>query len=162
MWKDWATNMTKIARTTNLTKFYGCDRIKEVVGSLNGSWSLLLNVLESLIPKRLISGEIIGWGNSDQTATYTQAKVKHTPQDSRNEFIIRRWNTLLVVDFRFISVYLQAHWAVNSHARQLWKFFQLSFPEFDVNSFKDFQSDQIWRNSRKIFTAHYACRSVDL
>ena len=31
-----------------------------------------------------------------------------TPQDSINEFIIRRWNPLLVVDFRFISVYLQA------------------------------------------------------
>ena len=49
--------MTKIARTTNLTKFYGSDRIKEVVGSLNGSRSLLLNVLESLIPKRLIRAE---------------------------------------------------------------------------------------------------------
>ena len=45
---------------------------------------------------------------------------------------------------------------------QLRNFFQLSFPEFDVNSFKGFQSDQIQRNSRKIFTAHYACRNVDL
>ena len=40
-------------------------------------------------------------------------------------------------------------WAGNSDARQLWSFFPLSFPEFDVNSFKDFQSDQIQRNSRK-------------
>ena len=28
--------------------------------------------------------------------------------------------------------------------------------------FKDFQSDQIQRSSRKIFTAHYACRNANL
>ena len=28
--------------------------------------------------------------------------------------------------------------------------------------FKDFQSDQIQRTFRKIFTAHYACRNADL
>ena len=28
--------------------------------------------------------------------------------------------------------------------------------------FKDFQSDQIQRSSRKIFTAHYACRNAAL
>ena len=28
--------------------------------------------------------------------------------------------------------------------------------------FKDFQSDQIQRSSRKIFTAHYSCRNTDL
>ena len=31
-----------------------------------------------------------------------------------------------------------------------------------LNPFKDFQSDQIQRSSRKIFTAHYACRNVAL
>ena len=31
-----------------------------------------------------------------------------------------------------------------------------------LNSFKDFQSDQIQRSSRKIFTAHYACRNAAL
>ena len=30
------------------------------------------------------------------------------------------------------------------------------------NPFKDFQSDQIQRSSRKIFTAHYACKNADL
>ena len=30
------------------------------------------------------------------------------------------------------------------------------------NPFKDFQSDQIQRKSRKIFTAHYACRNAAL
>ena len=30
------------------------------------------------------------------------------------------------------------------------------------NPFKDFQSDQMQRSSRKIFTAHYACRNADL
>ena len=30
------------------------------------------------------------------------------------------------------------------------------------NPFKDFQSDQIQRSSRKIFTAHDACRNADL
>ena len=29
------------------------------------------------------------------------------------------------------------------------------------NPFKDFQSDQMQRSSRKIFTAHYACRNAD-
>ena len=63
---------------------------------------------------------------------------------------------------QILTVYLHAYWAVNSHARQLWNFFQLSFPVFNVNSFKGFQSDQIQRNSRKIFIAHYAYRNVDL
>ena len=31
-----------------------------------------------------------------------------------------------------------------------------------LNPFKDFQSDQIQRSSRKIFTAHYACRNANL
>ena len=30
-----------------------------------------------------------------------------------------------------------------------------------LNPFKDFQSDQIQRSSRKIFTAHYARRNSD-
>ena len=57
---------------------------------------------------------------------------------------------------------------MNSHAIQLRNFYQLSFPECDVmssmkfNPFKDFQSDQIQRSSRKIFTAQYACRNADL
>ena len=31
-----------------------------------------------------------------------------------------------------------------------------------LNPFKDFQSDQIQRSSRKIFTAHSACRNAAL
>ena len=31
-----------------------------------------------------------------------------------------------------------------------------------LNPFKDFQSDQIQRSSRTIFTAHYACRNAAL
>ena len=31
-----------------------------------------------------------------------------------------------------------------------------------LNPFKDSQSDQIQRSSRKIFTAHYACRNAAL
>ena len=31
-----------------------------------------------------------------------------------------------------------------------------------LNAFKDFQSDQIQRSSRKIFSAHYACRNAAL
>ena len=30
------------------------------------------------------------------------------------------------------------------------------------NPFKDFQSNQIQRSSREIFTAHYACKNADL
>ena len=32
----------------------------------------------------------------------------------------------------------------------------------NLNPFKDFHSDQIQRSSRKIFTAHYACRNAAL
>ena len=32
----------------------------------------------------------------------------------------------------------------------------------NLNPFKDFQSDQIQRSSRKIFTAQYACRNAAL
>ena len=32
----------------------------------------------------------------------------------------------------------------------------------NINSFKDFQSDQIQTSSRKLFTAHYACSNFDL
>ena len=62
-------------------------------------------------------------------------QVKRTPKESTNEFIIRKSNPFPVVDFRLISAFLPAWWAVNSHARQLWNFYQLSFPEFDVNVF---------------------------
>ena len=62
-------------------------------------------------------------------------QVKRTPQEAINEFIIQKLNPLLVVDFRLISAFLHVKWAVNSHARQLWNFHQLLFPEFDVNVF---------------------------
>ena len=32
----------------------------------------------------------------------------------------------------------------------------------NLNPFKDFQSDQIQKSSRKILTAHYACRNAAL
>ena len=32
----------------------------------------------------------------------------------------------------------------------------------NLNSFKDFQSDQIQTSSRKLFTAHFACGNSDL
>ena len=66
--------------------------------------------------------------------TLQSTQVKRTPQDYINEFIIRKLNPLVVVDFRFISAFLHAWWAVSSHARQLRNFNQLSFPEFDVMS----------------------------
>ena len=62
-------------------------------------------------------------------------QVKRTPQESINEFIIQKLNPLLVVDFRSISAFLYVFWAVNSHARKLWNFYQLHFPEIDVNVF---------------------------
>ena len=75
---------------------------------------------------------------------------------------------MLVIDFRFISTFLYVHWAMNSHMRQLLNFYQVRFLEFDVNvleailTFKDFQSDQMQRSSRQIFTAHYAWRNAHL
>ena len=57
---------------------------------------------------------------------------------------------------------------MNSHSRQLRNFYLLGFPKFDVNvfyeiynPFKDFQSDQIQRGSRKVLIAHYACGNAD-
>ena len=41
------------------------------------------------------------------------------PQNSINEFIIPKLNPLVVVDFRFISAFLDAQFVVNSHAKQL-------------------------------------------
>ena len=60
-----------------------------------------------------------------------------TPQDSINEFITRKLNPLLLVgdNFRFISAFLHAWWAVNSHASYLQNFCHFSFLEFDVNFF---------------------------
>ena len=52
-------------------------------------------------------------------------------------FMTRKLNLLLVVDFRLISAFLHALWVVNSHARQFWNFFPLSFPEFDINVFQE-------------------------
>ena len=112
-------------------------------------------------------------GNSHSTCTcYSQVRSSVPPppplKDSINECIIRKLNLLVFVDFRFISAFLYVHWAVNSHIRQLLNFYQLRFLEFDVNvlegilTFKDFQSDQIQRSSRQIFTAHYACRNAHL
>ena len=63
------------------------------------------------------------------------SQIEGTPQDSINEFIIRKFNALVVADFKFFSTFLHAYWAVNSHARELQNFYQLSFPEFDVNVF---------------------------
>ena len=40
--------------------------------------------------------------------TLQSSQVKCTPQDFINEFIIRKWNPLVLVDFRFISVFLHA------------------------------------------------------
>ena len=63
------------------------------------------------------------------------SQVKRTRQNAINKFIIRKLSPLAVVDFRFISTFLHVLWAVNSHAIQLRNFYQLSFPEFDVNVF---------------------------
>ena len=111
-------------------------------------------------------------GNSRSTCTcYSQVRSSvppPPPKDYVNEFIIRKLNLLVFVDFTFIYAFLCGHWALNSHMRQLLNFYQLRFPEFDVNvlkavlTFKDFQSDQIQRSSRQIFTAHYACRNAHL
>ena len=36
------------------------------------------------------------------------SQVKRTPEDSIYEFIIRKLNPLVIVDFRFITVFLHA------------------------------------------------------
>ena len=114
---------------------------------------------------------ILFLGNSHSTCTcYNQVRSSvppppPIPKDAINKFIFWKLNLLVFIVFRFISAFLYVHWAMNSHMRQLLHFYQLRFPEFDVNvlkailTFKDFQSDQIQRSSRQIFTAHYTCRN---
>ena len=45
----------------------------------------------------------IGFGEAEDLQSN---QVKHTPQESINEFIIQKLNPLLVVDFRLISAFL--------------------------------------------------------
>ena len=40
---------------------------------------------------------------------YSQARSSVPPKDFINEFIIRKLNPLVLVDFRFISVFLHAY-----------------------------------------------------
>ena len=46
--------------------------------------------------------------NMDPYHKLQSSHLKRTPQDSINEFIIRKLNPLVLVDFRFISVFLHA------------------------------------------------------
>ena len=77
-------------------------------------------------------------GNVLDVATWMQclseknlqsSQVNGPLQNAINKFIIRKLNPFAVVDFRFISTFLHAWWALNSHAIQLRNFYQLSFPE---------------------------------
>ena len=64
------------------------------------------------------------------------SQVKRTPQASINEFIIRKLNPLVVVDFRFISAFLHACVMSREFIREaVTKFLPAQFPEFDVNVF---------------------------
>ena len=71
----------------------------------------------------------LSWILKDFTQVLQSTQIKRTPQDYINEFIIQKLNLLVVVDFRFMSAFL--------HAIQLRNFYQLSFPEFDVNVFHE-------------------------
>ena len=74
-----------------------------------------------------------------------------------NEFIIRKLNPLVVVDFRIISAFLMSREFTREAVR---KFLPAKVPWIcckclskKLNPFKDFQSDQIQRRSRTILTA---------
>ena len=77
-------------------------------------------------------------------------------------------NPLIVVDFRFISTFLLAQQALNSHVKSLWNFCRLSFLEFDRNVFTEILSIQrcfsltkYWQVCCQKFTAHCDCRNAD-
>ena len=79
------------------------------------------------------------------------------PPRFHNEFIIRKLNPLVVVDFRFISAFLMSR---EFTRETVTKFLPAKFPWIwckclskKLNPFKDFQSDQIQRSSRTILTA---------
>ena len=46
--------------------------------------------------------------NNQNNKLLQLSQVKRTPQDYINEFIIRKLNPLVVVDFRFMSAFLHA------------------------------------------------------
>ena len=74
--------------------------------------------------------------------TYSQARSRVPSKDSIKEFIIRKLNTLVVVDIRFISA-LNVFEAI------------LSIQRFSILP----NTEKFWRN---IFTTHYACWNADL
>ena len=79
------------------------------------------------------------------------------PPRFHNEFIFRKLNPLVVVDFRFVSAFLMSR---EFTREAVTKFLPAKFPWIwckclskKLNPFKDFQSDQIQRSSRTILTA---------
>ena len=65
----------------------------------------------------------------DFSQNLQSSQVKRTPQDAINDFIIRKLNPLVVVnlssDLCIVACIISSEFA---RARQLWNFYQLSFP----------------------------------
>ena len=76
---------------------------------LSGMLGIGCNSYISSFPLRKKRGDKIGSLYSFLlTVKLQSSQVKRTPQDTINEFIIRKLNALVVVDFRFISAFLHA------------------------------------------------------
>ena len=72
---------------------------------------------------------VLFFKRNNMLVTITVKPGQAYPQDSINEFIIWKLNPLVVVDFRFISAFLHAQWAMKSHAMQdFTKFLPALFP----------------------------------
>ena len=130
-------------------------------GYFNFYWNPCgLNHLTELSPKQLPSCYITAL----QSSYFT---VKRTLQDSINEFVIRKLNPLvLLISDPSQSVCILACVMSSEITREaVRKFLPPQFPWIWCKSllikkfhpYKDFQSVQIQRSSRNIFTAHYAC-----
>ena len=64
---------------------------------------------------------------------YSRARTSVPPKIPIMNLLFEKLNPSVVVDFRFISAFLLVCVAVNSYAKHLRHFYQLSFPEFDLN-----------------------------
>ena len=102
------------------------------------------------------------------------SQVKCTSQDSINEFIIRKLNPLVVVDFTFLSAFLYVWWASNSHATLTRGSYEISTSSVSLKLMygkclpRNLIHSKIYNLTKyrevplQYFTAHYASRNADL
>ena len=97
------------------------------------------------------------------------SQVNRTPQDSINEIHYSQVESFGSCKFQIhlciLASVMSREFTREAVIKLLPPHFTLNLTYMSSKQFyplKDFQSDQIQRSARKIFTAHYACRDADL